>query len=123
MKLEKLLNSKESLSELSNKDLPISIGFKIKKIMDEYNLLEELYKNKVKKLYIEYGEKVENSPEGVFEILVDNRDIFKEKVEAILNEEVLEDIDDKKIDLSELIKSNLSIKPITLFALDWLIED
>lgn len=122
MKLEKLLNSKDALVELSNKDIPISIGFKIKKIMDEYNLIEDLYKEKVRGLYKEYGVEVEGQPD-TFKIPSDSMDIFNEKVEEIHNEEVLEDIEDKKIDLSDLLKSNLSIKPITLFTLDWLIQD
>jgi len=123
MKLKDLLNSKDALLELSNKDIPISIGFKIKKIMDEYNIVEELYKNKVQDIYKEYGKEVKDKPEGVFEILPENKDIFDKKINEILNEEVLEDIDDKKINLSDLLKSNLSIKPITLFTLDWLIEE
>jgi len=122
MKLEKVINSGEALLELSNKELSISTSIKIKKVLKEYDEIKALYQKKVNDLYTSLGKELDDGS-GVYQVLPENVEQFNEKVNELHNEEVLENIEDYQINISQLEQSNISIKPTILFDLEWLLVE
>jgi len=122
MKLNELLKSRPALAELAEKDINISIGYKIQKVIKEFNIVDKIYQDKINALYEEYGESKEDGSEELI-IKKENIEAFNEKVNDIHNEDVLEDITDFQINLTDLVKYDISMKPSLLLAIDWIIRE
>lgn len=118
MKLKKLLLSKTALVEITNKDMPISLAFKFKKVMNEYNMVDDLYQEKIKEIYTDLGKSDEKT--GDIKIEAEHVNEVNERIIKIEEEEVFEDFN-ININIKELIDANIDIKPTVLHDLDWLI--
>ena len=117
MKVNDLYGLDEALSELSNKELDISTGLKIKrnliKVADELKPINEIRNDLIKKYQGEKseGDRVEIKPDKLQEFNVKYNDLMTQDVKVEFD----------KIKLSEL--DGIKIKPKILVALDGILED
>ena len=115
IKLETILNTKEALEILSQKDLSIKTSFKIAKLIKAANKELETYNEQRIKLLESIGSTL-NAESGQYEIPSDKRREFAEKFNELISIEV--DMPDK-IDMSN---ENISISPDLLIALESFID-
>ena len=131
IKLSKLVNAVSSLQGLSKRDdLPIKVAYALvknyKKIDTELKAFEET-KNK---LFEKYGEKVvldkkgnvvedESKGKKVTRIKKEHIETFNKEIDKILEDEIDLQVHKIKIEIFEDVK----IKPQTLMAIDFLLED
>lgn len=112
-----IINSVSTLDELMNTKLKIGTSYKIKKNIDEVNIIVEQFQTKRKELLEQYGTLNEAQTEYEFEN-DDQREQFTVDMDGYLKEDI--DFDFKKINISEL--ENVEIEPSKLGFIDWMIE-
>ena len=123
MKYSKIEILYTTLAELSNKEMPIKISYRIAKILDALGGEYDFYRKKIQNILQKYGEK---DDEGQL-IIKDNQVPFiKEYADAAAKElEELQDIDinlpDVKINISEL--EDIKLTPLQVNALKPFIEE
>lgn len=121
---EKLLESYQVLSNLSQKALPIKVSFAIAKNFKNIQNELSVYDEERKKLINKYAEKDEN---GKVKSDVNNQIIFKDKISwdkdiaellAITN-----DVKIMRINIADLDSKNICITPAELMAMEYMIEE
>ena len=123
MKYSKIEILYTTLAELSNKEMPIKISYRIAKILDALGGEYDFYRKKIQNILQKYGEK---DDEGQL-IIKDNQVPFiKEYADAATKElEELQNIDinlpDVKINISEL--EDIKLTPLQVNALKPFIEE
>lgn len=114
----KVAGSQAALGALVNKEMPIGLAVKIKKVLGECDVvvetLREAHNRNIKELC---------DDSNAEQIKVTDEDKLVElnaRHEKLLDEEV--DIEIKKVPLKELEKAEISIAPVVLHQLEWFIE-
>ena len=118
IKVADLYNLSLGLNELSKKELPIALAFKIQRAQKKVS--EELIaSDKVRQSLIEkYKEKeLEN---GVVQIKKDKLNEFNDKINELMAQEI--DLDIEKINIDDLEKSVEKVKPQTLMQLETILN-
>ena len=126
IKLETIVLSSDSLVNLSNTKLPISVSYKISKILNKIQPELTIFNDKRNELVKEYGE-LKNKDTEYYEVPLssDNYKIFQEKIKELSDVMVNLDFGHgkelQKIKISDL--NNITIEPKFLTALDWFLEE
>ena len=106
-----IINSVNAVGELMQVPMPAKTAFNLRKIANQINEistdLQEASKKRAEELM----------PEDDKEISEKNKARFEEEMEELLDSEVT--ITGEKISINDLGMAN--VKPVTLFALDWLV--
>lgn len=118
IKVADLYNLSLGLNELSKKELPIALAFKIQRAQKKVS--EELIaSDKVRQSLIEkYKEKELDN--GVVQVKKDKLDEFNEKINELMSQEI--DLDIEKINIDDLEKSVEKVKPQTLMQLETILN-
>lgn len=118
IKVADLYNLSLGLNELSKKELPIALAFKIQRAQKKVS--EELIaSDKVRQSLIEkYKEKELDN--GVVQIKKDKLNEFNEKINELMAQEI--DLDIEKINIDDLEKSVEKVKPQTLMQLETILN-
>lgn len=118
IKVADLYNLSLGLNELSKKELPIALAFKIQRAQKKVS--EELIaSDKVRQSLIEkYKEKVLDN--GDVQIKKDKLNEFNEKINELMAQEI--DLDIEKINIDDLEKSVEKVKPQTLMQLETILN-
>ena len=118
IKVADLYNLSLGLNELSKKELPIALAFKIQRAQKKVS--EELIaSDKVRQSLIEkYKEKELDN--GSVQIKKDKLDEFNEKINELMAQEI--DLDIEKINIDDLEKSVEKVKPQTLMQLETILN-
>lgn len=111
MDIRTILESKESIEELTAEKLPLNIAIKISNIQKELNSVLEVYQDKRKRLFEEYGEGED------LHIPEDKRQEFIKIHDELINEKL--DINIEQIDTETL--GNIQISPNNITNLSWLL--
>ena len=121
LKVNDLYNLSLGLADLSNKELPIDLAFKIqkaqKKVRDELIASDEVRQKIIKK----YKEK--DLDDGQVQIQKDKIEQYNSEVAELLDQEVKVNIDKISInELKALEKDKIKIKPKTLMQLEMILK-
>lgn len=118
IKVADLYNLSLGLNELSKKELPIALAFKIQRAQKKVS--EELIaSDKVRQSLIEkYKEKELDN--GNIQIKKDKLNEFNEKINELMAQEI--DLDIEKINIDDLEKSVEKVKPQTLMQLETILK-
>ena len=118
IKVADLYNLSLGLNELSKKELPIALAFKIQRAQKKVS--EELIaSDKVRQSLIEkYKEKELDN--GDVQIKKDKLNEFNEKINELMAQEI--DLDIEKINIDDLEKSVEKVKPQTLMQLETILN-
>lgn len=118
IKVADLYNLSFGLNELSRKELPIALAFKIQRAQKKVS--EELIaSDKVRQSLIEkYKEKELDN--GAVQIKKDKLNEFNEKINELMAQEI--DLDIEKINIDDLEKSVEKVKPQTLMQLETILN-
>lgn len=121
LKVNDLYNLSLGLADLSNKELPIDLAFKIqkaqKKVRDELIASDEVRQKIIKK----YKEK--DLDDGQVQIQKDKIEQYNSEVAELLDQEVKVNIDKISInELKALEKDKIKIKPKTLMQLETILK-
>lgn len=118
IKVADLYNLSLGLNELSRKELPIALAFKIQRAQKKVS--EELIaSDKVRQSLIEkYKEKELDN--GNVQIKKDKLNEFNEKINELMAQEI--DLDIEKINIDDLEKTVEKIKPQTLMQLETILK-
>lgn len=114
MNIKEILESKEALASLIGQEMPINTAIKVSKVQKEFNAILEIYDTRRKALFEKYGEK--NGED--LKIKEEHTQEFMKEHDVIIFEELEADIE--SIDIASL--GDISIKPVYLTQLSWLIE-
>lgn len=116
LKLMQIINAKDSLVELSQKDLAVMASYRVAKILKKIDPEIAIYEDERIKLIRKYGE--ESEP-GRLQVKQENIPEYVKELETLVQQEV--DIDIQKVKISEI--GNIDIKPAVLINLDFMIEE
>jgi len=112
IKLSEILNSKDSIGKLLERELPIRISFRLTKLIKELDPeLQIIEKHRIK-LVEKYGKK--NEENGNTEVSGDSVADFSKEFNTLLEEEL--DIDYEPIPISSL--ENISLSPFDVLRLE-----
>ena|SRR5699024_1448946 len=118
LKVNDLYNLSLGLAELSVKELPIKLAFKIQraqKIISE----ELIASDKLRKKLID-KHKEKDFDDGSVQIKKNDIKIFGEKMDELMQQEV--EVNIEQIDMKELEKTNIKIKTETLMQLESILK-
>jgi hypothetical protein len=118
MKLRTLVDSKEALIHVFHEKLPALTAKRFLKLIDDSNVHFKQFEDIRIKLVKEYGVPTEDNPDN-YTVLEDKQEEFFKDINALLDEEV--EIDVPEITLTQL--GNITIMPVDLQLLEWLIKD
>lgn len=117
MKIQDIYNLAEGLSDLSNKELPISIALKVQrshtKVVDEVKNADVLRKKLIEKY------KESDNDDGTVKIKTNKIEVFQKELDELMEQEVDIKLDD--IDVSQL--EDISIKPRTLSLISTILKE
>lgn len=117
--IKDVFNLVEGLNEINEKELPVSLAFKLQrnslKISEESKSAQD-FENKIVSKY-----RSGTSEDG--QIMIKNKDLesFNKEKEELMAQEV--EVDLQQIAISDLDTSELTIKPRTLLLLDKIIKE
>jgi hypothetical protein len=95
IKMSQILNSVDTLKNLSLQKFPLSVLFKLHKDYLEVEAVIKLFEEKRKELFEKFG--VPDKEKGVMTIPDENQSSYMQEINALLDEEV--DINIQKVDL------------------------
>ena len=111
---ERIVNTINTLGELSNAKLPVKVAYAITKNINKINVELEAYNKEKAKLINKYGERDEKGKLNVNENgIIDIKELL-----SIENE-----IDIHMIQLDDLLNSDYNISPSELMTIDFMIND
>jgi len=116
LKLRDLKTAVEPMEKIMTMELPISVGYKLKRLADKVNPILATFNMKRNELITKLGTKDKN---GTFTVKRDSKNWteFAKQEEMLLDIE--EEIDFKPID----IKSVADVKIPAVYVVDWLFTD
>lgn len=125
LKIKDILNNKESLAMVAQKNLPVRISYSITKNIRKIEKELEFYFNEKSKLVEKYSEKDENGKtivgeNGIITIAEEHIEIWNKEHMDLLNIDV--DIKVHMINEIDLLNTNIDITPADLLAIDFMIE-
>lgn len=125
LKIEDILNNKESLAMVAQKNLPVRISYAITKNIRKIEKELDFYFNEKSKLVEKYSEKDENGKtivgeNGLITIAKEHIEIWNKEHMDLLNIDV--DIKVHMINEIDLLNTNIDITPADLLAIDFMIE-
>lgn len=125
LKIKDILNNKESLAMVAQKNLPVRISYAITKNIRKIEKELEFYFNEKSKVVEKYSEKDENGKtivgeNGIITIAKEHIEIWNKEHMDLLNIDV--DIKVHMINEIDLLNTNIDITPADLLAIDFMIE-
>ena len=115
---ERIVNTINTLGELSNAKLPVKVAYAITKNINKINVELEAYNKEKAKLINKYGEKDEKG-----KLNVNENGIIPLKEEHIEDYNRENEIDIHMIQLDDLLNSDYNISPSELMTIDFMIND
>lgn len=113
LKVKVVLDSVSALRELADKDVNISTGFKLLKVINTLNDVITIFDEKRKGLFDKFGD----SEGEEVTIKAEHTDEFNSEYEKLMVEEI--DIEFDEINVKEF--GDIQVKTVTLMRLEWLI--
>ena len=113
------VNGPGGLNKLANLNMPVKYAYKFGRLLDSARSAGKATNKERERLFTEFGVDVldaENKPTGEKQIPPANMDVFTEKMNAYLENTVLE-IWYEPVKLSELEEINVSLSPADMIAL------
>lgn len=113
------------LNNISNKQLPVRSSYAIAKNIETINNELKIFEKEKMKIINEYAEKDENGENKI----LNNRFVFKQDTEDECNKKYNElldietEINIRKININDLIDSNVNFTPSELVDLDFMITE
>ena len=111
MNIKEILESKEAIENLTTLTMPLNVAIKVSKIQKELNTVLDIYQERRKALFEEYGEGED------LHIPDSNRELFINKHDILIEEPI--DIEFEQISAEAL--GDISISPNHLTNLSWLL--
>lgn len=112
-----VVQSLEAVKEITSQDLPISVAFKLLKVVEELQKVSDLFNEKRNNLIKEIGDAGENDQ---FSVPPEKMGEFTEALNPVLIEEV--DLDCEQIPMSVLETTDVKISAANLMAIKWLLS-
>jgi hypothetical protein len=116
IKLSQVYNSMEALNRLSELPIPVTISFKLAKLLKQLTNEIELLEKLRQKLIKQYGKEDET---GNFTVLEENKEVFFKEFTDLLNTKITIEFEPISIDLIKNL--NLSISDMS--RLDYLFKE
>ncbi len=116
MKLVQLVNSKDALQRLIEKELPVKMAYRLSKFVKAANKELEFFEEQRVKLAKKYGK---DDGKGQIIVTAENIPAFSEELDPLLNEDV--DLEPLEMSLSEL--GNIDITTRDIIILSYLFKD
>jgi predicted phage-related endonuclease len=123
-----VINSVESLNQLTELKLPVKTAFRLAKITRKMNEVLDTYNEVLRKIQQDHVEKDEddkpktlddpNDP-NIKRLVFSDPAAFKAAYQELL--EIETEVDFKKLQVEDL--GNIEVTPATLFPIEWLIEE
>ena len=122
---ERIVNTINTLGELSNAKLPVKVAYAITKNINKINVELEAYNKEKAKLINKYGEKDEKgklnvNENGIIPLKEEHIEDYKDIKELLSIEN---EIDIHMIQLDDLLNSDYNISPSELMTIDFMIND
>jgi predicted house-cleaning noncanonical NTP pyrophosphatase (MazG superfamily) len=116
--LRQLVASADALGEFANQKWPAKLSFRLSKTVKSAQAELKDYFETRDNLIKDLGEEIEGRNGKQIQVKKENKDSFKEQIEALLDEEIA--LQGRVISLDEL-PDNVEVSATVLADLDWLI--
>ena len=123
---ERIVNTINTLGELSNAKLPVKVAYAITKNINKINVELEAYNKEKAKLINKYGERDEKgklnvNENGIIPLKEEHIEDYNRDIKEFLSIE--NEIDIHIIQLDDLLNSDYNISPSELMTIDFMIND
>ena len=122
MLLRTIVESQPGLQELISVKFPVKTSYRVKKLVDLFNKELKVFTEVRQELFEKYGEMVKDENRintGEMRIKDEYLDKYTREINELLDTEI--EVNFTSLKISEL--GDVSITPMSLVLLDWLIED
>lgn len=114
--IKEILENVESLKLLMEKDLPVKVSYRIKRLIDKLNPITKVYDEKRVELIKEYGDKVVDEKTGEENTQVKDPEKIKQFMEKVNDLQSLEEeVEFDKIGIEELGDVKIAPKDLVAF--------
>jgi hypothetical protein len=114
--IEKVLDAKESMGKLLQKDLPIKSSFKLSRLVKKLNEELEVFNEKRKDLFKKFGKELED---GRYHLGEEVAEDYNNNLKELLSVEIEIDFEPLKVDQ---LGENITISTTDLMQLDGFID-
>ena len=123
---ERIVNTINTLGELSNAKLPVKVAYAITKNINKINTELKSYNEEKTKLINKYGEKDEEGKlkveeNGIIHLKEEFIEDYNRDIKELLSIE--NELDIHMIQLDDLLNSDYNISPMELMTIDFMIKD